>query len=116
MNYDEAFQITGMLASLPYFPSEDIARAAIAKQVASMCRDLDQARWLMDRALQLWTKWEGPRELRALLCARHKPHDGIEVNLSTVFPDGIPSEKPPQAWSPKALPPGRAVTAALGVF
>jgi hypothetical protein len=83
------------LSALPNFPEDPVARAEIGNLILRMCTTAEEAQWLVRRTFDLWSQWEGPRELRAILCARFKPKDGIEVNYSRVFADGIvPSEKP----------------------
>jgi hypothetical protein len=112
MTYEQAVGITLRLSALAHFPVEPAARAVIAGELVEMCETAEQALWLVDRALKLWTKWESARDLRAIYCARFKPRDGFEVNCSHVFPNGIvPSETPAMEWRPKALPPGRTATA-----
>ena len=115
----EAVEQVNTLACLAFFPSETEARAAIAEELVKICPNLNEARWLMARFRQLFNKWPGPRELRAVYCSRNKPRDGYEV-VSDHYPDGVPvppagSELScrPALESPQypALPPGHVITA-----
>ncbi len=85
------------LAVLKFFPSDDTARAEIVLMACEMAQTNEQVAWLAKRCIQLWNEWEGPREMRAVFCSRHKPADGIEAYSSLKrFADGIPSEKAPE--------------------
>jgi hypothetical protein len=108
---EEAYAAVMTLSVLPYFPAGQAAHMVVADLIMRMCNTGEQAQWLVRRAMDLWSKWEGPRELRGLMCSRFKPKDGIEVNYSALFPDGIPSEKPLPPPAMPALPPGRVVSA-----
>lgn len=82
------------LAMLKYFPADQSARAEIVILACSMAADNDQVAWLVQRCLQLWNEWEGPRELRAVFCSRYRPADGTEAySQLRRFEDGIPSER-----------------------
>jgi hypothetical protein len=83
------------LSALPNFPADPVARAEIGNLILLMCSTAQEAQWLVRRVFDLWSQWEGPRELRAILCAHFKPKNGIDVNYSQLFADGIvPPEKP----------------------
>ena len=95
MTIREIAPLVARLGALPYFPpvTDDNARLAVAEIFASMAKDEAQVRWTVSRCLQLWDKWEGPHELRAVLCSKFKPADGVEAGSSLPqFADGIPSE------------------------
>jgi len=101
----DSYAAMAALSALPYFPSDPIAQTEIANQIRLMCKTDDQAQWLVQRTFELWSKWEGPRELRAIFCARFKPQDGVEVMRSAVFEDGIvPAEKPLPVWHMPVVP------------
>jgi len=110
---DQAASIAvSKLSVLPYFPADKPARAMIINLLTRMVSTDEQLDWLVERTCDLWSKWEGIRELRALYCARFKPKDGVEINYSGVFPDGIvPPEKPLPQFRMLPLPDGRLVTA-----
>jgi len=81
------------LGMLPFFPTEQNARTGVIGIVCSMADDNHQVDWIIRRCLQLWSKWEGPSELRAVFCSKFKPKDGIDVfSQLPQFLDGIPSE------------------------
>lgn len=79
---------------MPFFPQSDAARAVVALELAAMCGSDDQVNWLATRFTTLFKRWPGLAELRAVLCSKFRPLDGVEAN-SVAFPDGCPSEKPP---------------------
>ncbi len=89
-------EITGQVArlgALPYFPSDDDARIAIAEVFAEAAVTIEQVKWTVKHCLKIWDKWEGPHELRAVLCSRFRPADGVEAfSRLPQFADGIPSE------------------------
>jgi len=84
-----------MLATIPFFPGEAGARAAIANEISSMCNSTEQALWLATRMIRLYRKWPGVMDLRLVLCSADQPRDGIEpIGISEFYEDGIPNEKP----------------------
>jgi hypothetical protein len=96
------------LTLMKFFPQEKQARAALVEMVCSMAGDNERIEWLVRRALVLFNEWPGPKELRALLCSRWKPADGVEAYSSVYISDenggGFPTEKPAP---PPMLTPGR---------
>jgi hypothetical protein len=59
----------------------------------------------------LYDKWPAPHELRAVLCSKFKPKDGIEADSADqrYIEDGIPSDRPQiTAATPKRLTAGEA--------
>jgi hypothetical protein len=92
MNPEDVLKILEELRSLPYFPDDPAVMRAILRMAGSMCRNLGEVRWLVDRMTSgLYPDWPGPAEMRACFCSRFKPKDGITV-CSTVFPDGLPPD------------------------
>ena len=119
LNPLDVAKVVTELSVLQYFPSDIDARAAIAKDLADICPNIHEARWLAKRMRQLFAEWPGPRELRAVYCSRNKPRDEIEAG-SSIFPDGVPSPVAGSelAWYPAIesapilqLPPGHVITA-----
>jgi hypothetical protein len=96
------------MALMAFFPGDPDIRAALVSVFVDMVDTEEQLDWLVNRALRLYARWPGVAEIRALYCSRWKPKDGIEA-YSSIYPDGIPSERrePPA----RAMPPGRLVTA-----
>lgn len=92
---DEASLFTEMCSGLDFFPSSGPARIPIASQIRSMCRDLTEAKWLVNRMVSLYRKWPGVIELRQVYCSKYThPLDGQRaIGISDVYPDGIPSER-----------------------
>ncbi len=54
--------------------------------------------------IHLYAEWPGVYELRACFCSKFRPADGVEAR-SSVYLDGVPSERPAPDPLP-ALPPG----------
>jgi len=95
------------LAALPRFPMDQDARLMIYRTVMEMvqyagreagdtwedtvAKDEVALDWLIQRAINLWNKWEGVRELRAIYCSRYHPGDGIE-STSALYVDGVPPD------------------------
>lgn len=111
MKDEDASVIVEIFSAMRFFPSAEGARIAIGTQIQSMCSDVKQAAWLANRVLTLYGEWPGLREIRAVLCSKFKPADGIEAN-STVYLDGMPAEKPGEFKSLPA-PAGRLTAAEL---
>jgi hypothetical protein len=110
---DEAAFFVTQLAAVPYFPAEPGARLAIGDELRSMANSAAEADWLVKRMRRLYERWPGPNEMRRVYVSRHAPRDGVmPVGISEAYPDGIPSERPPEAPYPKRLPPGEAASAA----
>ncbi len=117
MNPREVLRILNGLRVLPYFPSDEYVMNALVRLCGSMCENLEQVRWLVDRMTSgIYAQWPGPAEMRACLCCRYKPKDGVSA-YSSVYPDGLPPDPtaPPRMGiigaTLKALPPGHVVSA-----
>ena len=67
------------LSMLEFFPSDEGARAAIMRTLARMCPHLEALEWLVRQFCDRIGRWHGPAELRAVLCTRYRPSDGIEA-------------------------------------
>ena len=111
MNPTVIAELCSELTLLRYFPGEQGARTALFLLIGRMCSNEDQVRWLVQRTLNTCNEWPGPLVLRQILCSKYRAADGIDVSCTSMFPDGIPSSKPVEAWKPAALPPGRMVSA-----
>jgi hypothetical protein len=114
MNFRNINDMVAELSVLKFFPSEAAARLAIVRMVGEMARSEDQIRWLIRRMTSgLYAEWPGPGELRACFCSRFPPKDGINA-YSSVYLDGIPSERPDQLGisgpEMKALPSGHVAS------
>lgn len=78
-----ALELAKALAALNHYPYEPAARARIADILISMCGDSEaRAVWIVDKMLELYDEWPGPRTFRAVFCQRYKPADGIEANVA----------------------------------
>lgn len=103
-------KLIARLSTLKYFPTKQESIEVVMEAVMEFASTDDQADWLGKRMLKLFTEWPGPRELRAVFCARFKPADGIEADSAT-FTEGVPSEHPQLPPPPLlALPVGHTVT------
>lgn len=67
------------LSMLEYFPREPGAQAAIMRLLAKIVPHREALKWLVDMFTNRVGKWHGPTELRAVLCTRYAPQDGIEA-------------------------------------
>jgi len=113
MTHEEATMAVEAMTALPFFPSAGAAQALVADELMRMCQTGERAMWLVRRMTQLFTKWPGIREMRAVYCSKFATKDGVEC-YSEMFLDGIPSERdtPLQiSGSPTlALPAGNSVS------
>jgi hypothetical protein len=67
------------LAICEYFPADEGARAAIMRLLARMVPHKEALQWLVTTYTNKVGKWKGPVELRAVLCTKYKPSDGVEA-------------------------------------
>lgn len=81
------------LAALPFFPTDESARGAIAADLASYASTEEQLRNLKTLIFRFWHKWQGPAELRAAFCALYPPRDGCNT-FSALYPEGYPALDP----------------------
>lgn len=94
MNPKRILEMLAEMAMLKYFPANnDAVLIGLARLCVEMCNSESEVRWLVDRMTSgLYAEWPGPQEMRAVLCSRYKPKDGINA-YSTVYLDGIPASK-----------------------
>jgi hypothetical protein len=114
MNPETIAEICGELTLLRFFPGEQGARTALFLLVGRMCSNEDQVRWLVRRTLALCNEWPGPLVFRQILASKFKPADGISPGCTSMFPDGVPSEKQIEAPPLLALPAGHVATVGPG--
>jgi hypothetical protein len=115
MNPERVLEMVAELRALRFFPNDESVLNAIVRLCGKMCANEAQVRWLVDRMNSgIYAEWPGPAEMRACLCCRYPPKDGL-TSYSTVYPDGLPPDPtaPPRIAAPqyKALPAGEPVTA-----
>lgn len=67
------------LSCLRYFPADAGTRTAIAKLIDRMTRSATEVRWLTRAMVDQVGEWQGPKELRGILCQRFAPADGVEA-------------------------------------
>jgi len=128
LDAQEVAYVLSDLMCLNFFPSDDQGRFAVFKVACAMASDVAQLRWLVDRMLQLFNKWPGPADMRAVFCTRFTPADGVWAPRGErgywceSLERELPSERPALAIaSPdmKALPPGsddKGVDAAFNIL
>jgi hypothetical protein len=94
MNPKRVLDLLGRLAMLKYFPANNEAvLEGLLDLVSEMCSNEVQVEWLVKRMISgLYAEWPGPQEMRAVLCSRFRPKDGINA-YSTVYLDGIPASR-----------------------
>ena len=104
MTAKKALQLVSSMSVLKFFPSEPGARAMIAQMLIRICGTEERAEWLVNRVLVLYDEWPGPMELRAVLCSKFQPADGIEADSTDkrYLDTGVPSEHPEEP-EPKQL-------------
>ena len=119
MNPKRIVELLGRLALLKYFPAgNDAVMEALLILVGDMCRTEAEVEWLVKRMTSgIYAEWPGPQEMRACLCSRYRPKDGINA-YSTVYPDGLPPSKESRlaigSAPMKALPEGHTMSADAG--
>lgn len=70
------------LKTIPYYPADGGAQAAICEFVAKICPSREALCWLVDRLCETARAWPGLAEVRGLLCWKFRPNDGIEAECS----------------------------------
>jgi hypothetical protein len=109
-NSEDLKRAIGALGLLRFSPLADPeTRAAAMEEIAAMCPHLGALQWLPGRVNQLFPEWPGMQAIRAVLCSKYKPADGVDVGCPS-FPDGIPSERLEEPER-LALPPGHQASA-----
>jgi hypothetical protein len=106
LNAEDVFVIVNKMGAMQFFPGDEAARVGIAEELASMCHTIEEVEWVARRTRSLYPQWPGVHEIRAVYCQKHRPKDGIDA-FSSIYPDGIPPEHPPQEPSLLRAPVGR---------
>ena len=70
------------LSMCRFFPPDEGTRAAIETFLVRICPSKEALDWLCDQFSNVIGEWKGPVELRAVLCTRFPPADGIEATSS----------------------------------
>lgn len=92
------------LRTIPYFPADAGAQAAIQRFLAQICPHRAAVEYLCATASEAMSEWCGIKQLRGLLCLRYRPSDGIECECK------IPGFRPAD-YEAKALEKHTAVLA-----
>ena len=105
-----AFMVKGLCQLLAFSPDE-AGMAIIVNALIDMCYTEEQVSFVINRAANLYTKWEdcGILGLRQILCSRYTSRDGLMVYETKAYPDGVPSFRPPEPWRPM-LAPGKVAS------
>jgi hypothetical protein len=82
-------KLIGKLTTLKFFPADPAGQKAVVEIACKMASSTEQIDWLVSQMLTWYNEWPGPREFRAVFCQRFKPQDGVNLNMSSVFPDGV---------------------------
>lgn len=86
MNFEKVLSMILELAALKFFPTEPAAHVALARMCGRMVDSEDLVRRAIDKMLQNYNEWPGPREFRAVFCSIVRPLDGIEA-FSNILPE-----------------------------
>lgn len=73
----KAVQAMGAPGMVRYFPADEYARELIAEELLRMVPSVDALRWLVSALVREVGEWRSLQTLRALLCTRFDPRDGI---------------------------------------
>lgn len=93
MNFSKVVELVGTMGSLQFFPSDTDARLGIVEDISDLTHDIEKIRWLVKRMRQLFVKWPGSKEMRAVYCNRYRPDDGVEAHSELPqFSDGYPAD------------------------
>lgn len=90
MSSSERFQANDLesaisdLSMCKFFPTDAATQAAIGRLLAKICPHREALLWLVDTMVNRVGAWNGPMELRGVLCWKYKPADGIEATSSTI--------------------------------
>lgn len=63
---------------LRYFPTDPHAQLEIMRLLERMVPHAAALDWLTETLIDRVGEWQGPKELRGILCAKFRPKDGIE--------------------------------------
>ncbi len=77
-----AAQCVAEIASLPFFPTDEITRAGLMRSLVEMANHPGELRELSKRVRTHYRKWPSEAEIRGVFCTFAKPRDGIEADVS----------------------------------
>lgn len=89
LTVDSTARRVATLSLMAFFPHDSDARAALIRILMRVVETEEQLDWLIERALDLYPRWPGLGELRALYCSRYRPKDGVEA-YSEIYEHGFP--------------------------
>ena len=125
---ESAFKVAvAMSAVIPFFPKEEIGLHLVAEAMLKFVGTEQQLDWLMHKAIDTLSKYEGIPQLRGIFCSRFPPADGIEADPpgftieaahaewdrrvseeiagKTAEYEQLAAQAPPELRAPLALPP-----------
>src|SRR5215831_1108344 len=70
---NEAFELAIQLTTIPDCPRTEMAVDALGMDLIKLCRNSEEAQWVVQEARWNWEKWKGTAGLRALLQEKHEP-------------------------------------------
>jgi len=70
------------LSMLKFFPTDPLTQSAVMDLMRDMCESKEALDWLVSTMVNRVGVWNGPKELRGLLCTRFPPADGVEAFCS----------------------------------
>ena len=73
---------------IKFFPADEKSRAAIMFELERMIPSIEALRWLTDTYVRRIGEWHSLKELRAVMCSKFPPLDGLRV------PSAIPGFTP----------------------
>ncbi len=120
MTEEESTIVIEAMTGIPWFPTNNSARALISNELRQLVPTAEEGIWLATRATQLYEKWDfcGLRGFYQIWFSRYPPKNDRERKLDLLsgstqsYPDGVPKERTPLAIEGpqlKALPPGHKV-------
>lgn len=78
-----AAQCVAEIASLPFFPADEITRAGLMRSLVEMANHPGELRELSKRVRTHYRKWPSEAEIRGVFCTFARPRDGIEADVSS---------------------------------
>ena len=103
---ENAVESLGAVGLVKYFPSDDRTVQVIMHELQRMVPTVEALNWLVEQFIRKIGAWHSLKELRAVLCARYEPLDGIHA--ISELPGYTPGDA--QAMREQALFDQQAVT------
>src|ERR1700722_9872731 len=88
-----ALAVEEMAGLIKFVPESDVARLAIARELAEFVWNAEEIACLVRQAGRRYRNWPGILELRALYCSMFHPRDGVSAVFEGDEIPQIPSER-----------------------